>query len=134
MLAWLLVGITLLILEILSASFFIIFFGLGALTLAALLYFFFFPLHYQLLGFAVFAFLYFVIFRKLLKKKKKKTDLQEELIGRIAYVQESIEPYQCGKVLVGDTSWSATASIQIQKGSHVKILAHNNLTLEVTPL
>lgn len=136
MLLWILIGVSLLVLEILSSTFFILFFGLAALSIAGLLFFTFFAMHYQVLGFALLSFLYLVIFRKLLKLKKKKTqyDLSLQLIGEIALASEEISPQKIGKVLIGDTLWSATSSVVIKKGEKVTIVAQNNLTVEVKPL
>lgn len=136
MLLWILIGITLLVLEILSSTFFIVFFGLSALSIAGLLFFTFFAFHYQVIGFALLSFLYLVVFRKLFKSKRKKahSDFPHELIGSIALVHEEILPNQFGKVLIGDTFWKATSLVEIQKGEKVKIIAQNNLTLEVKPL
>jgi membrane protein implicated in regulation of membrane protease activity len=136
MLLWILIGVVLLVLEILSSTFFILFFGLGALSIAGLLFFTPFALHYQVAGFAFLSFLYLVLFRKLLKFKKQKNsyEVSHDLIGEMATVYEDIAPYQEGKVLVGDTFWKATSLAQIHKGTKVKIIGQNNLTLEVKPL
>lgn len=136
MLLWILVGISLLVLEILSSTFFILFFGLAALSIAGILFFVFFAIHYQVIGFALLSFLYLVIFRKLFKFKKKKQnhDFCPELIGAVAFVSEHISPHEFGKVLIGDISWKATSLVEIQKGEKVTIISQNNLTLEVKPL
>ena len=136
MLLWILIGVSLLVLEILSSTFFILFFGLAALSIAGLLFFTLFAFHYQLIGFALLSFLYLVVFRKFFKFKKKKQshDLFPELIGASALVSEDIFPCEFGKVLVGDTFWRATSLVEIQKGKKVTVIAQNNLTLEVKPL
>jgi len=134
MLTWILLGIALLVIEVLSVSFFMVFFGLGALTIAAILYFFVFPLPYQILGFSLLSCVYLACFRKLLKKRRKPFLIDSELIGAIALVKEDILPNAPGKILVGDTLWQATADRAILQGEKVKVLAHNNLTLEVKSL
>jgi inner membrane protein len=134
MIMWMFIGIALLVIELLSTTFFILFFGLAALTTAGIAYIWTIPLHDEILWFTICAFLYFICFRKLLKKKKKTPDTQDELIGQLARAYEDIMPHQLGKVMVGDTCWTATSTLPVQKGSQVKILAHHNLTLEVTPL
>lgn len=134
MLAWILIGIALLMIELLSTSFFIVFFGAGALTVAALMHFFVLTTPYQILGFALLSLTYFALFRKVLKKRKKTSSFESELIGAIAITEEDLVPHIPGKILVGDTCWKAISGVAIQKGSQVKVLAHNNLTLEVTPL
>lgn len=134
MLMWMFIGIALLIIELLSATFFILFFGLAALTTAGIAYVWALPLHDEILWFTILAFVYFICFRKLLKKKKKPLDTQDELVGQLALAHEDIMPNQLGKVMVGDTCWTATSALPVRKGTSVKILAHHNLTLEVTPL
>jgi membrane protein implicated in regulation of membrane protease activity len=131
---WICIGVVLLILEILTSTFFILFFGLAALSIALLLCFIIIPLHVQVLIFACISLLYVAFLRKALKHKKQRTSLlqiDEEFLGKPAFVHESILPNFPGKVLIGDTLWKATSSQQIPKGGKVKIISQNNLTVEV---
>jgi len=131
---WICIGVILLILELLTSTFFILFFGLAALNVAMILYFIMVPLHVQVLIFACISLLYVAFLRKVLKHKKKQTSslqLNEEFLGKPALVHESISPNFPGKVLVGDTLWTATSTQEISKGKKVKIISQNNLTVEV---
>jgi len=134
MLIWLFIGIALLFIELLTLSFFIIFFGLAALTLAAILVFTALTLPWQIFIFSAVTLLYFALGKNLLKKKNPSTVDQDQLIGTIATVVQPIFPKDAGKVLVGDTLWNATSSVALQKGSKVRIVAVSSLTLEVTPV
>jgi membrane protein implicated in regulation of membrane protease activity len=131
---WICVGVVLLIIEILTSTFFILFFALAALSIALLLYFILIPLHIQVLIFACISVLYVAFLRKALKYKKKQPPLfvmDEEFLGKRALVHKSISLNLPGKVLIGDTLWKATSHQEIPKGQKVKIISQNNLTLEV---
>ncbi len=131
---WICIGVILLILEILTSTFFVLFFGLAALSTALLLCFIIIPLHVQVLIFACISLLYVAFLRKALNHKKRQPSLpqnDEEFLGKLALVYESISRNSPGKVLIGDTLWKATSSQEIPKGGKVKIISQNNLTVEV---
>jgi len=134
MLFWIFIGIALLFVELLTLSFFIIFFGIAALSVALVLSLFALTLPWQIFVFSILSLLYFVIGKKVLPKKGKSVKEEDLLIGSIGIVQETIKAKDSGKVLVGDTLWSATSSISLQKGDKVRIVAVQGLTLEVFPL
>ncbi len=134
MLFWIFIGIALLFVELLTLSFFIIFFGIAALSVALVLSLFALTLPWQIFVFSILSLLYFVIGKKVLPKKGKSVKEEDLLIGSIGIVQETIKAKDSGKVLVGDTLWSARSSISLQKGDKVRIVAVLGLTLEVFPL
>jgi membrane protein implicated in regulation of membrane protease activity len=134
MLFWIFIGIALLFVELLTLSFFIIFFGIAALSVALVLSLFALTLPWQIFVFSILSLVFFVLGKKVLPKKGKGLKEDDLLIGSIGIVQEPIKAKDSGKVLVGDTLWSATSSISLQKGDKVRIVAVLGLTLEVFPL
>lgn len=134
MLFWLFIGIALLLLELLTLSFFLIFFGVAALTVAVFLFLFSIALPWQIFLFSSLSLVYFIIGKRFLKKKGKSSKEEDLLIGAIGTVIEPIDPKDIGKVLVGDTTWNAISPSPLQKGDKVRIVALNGLTLEVFPL
>ncbi|MCH9630420.1 MAG: hypothetical protein S4CHLAM37_04190 [Chlamydiia bacterium] len=137
MLLWILIGVIFLIAEILTTSFFIVFFGLAAFTIAAICSIWLLQLPMQIGGFAVLALLYLLVFRRLFKKRKVKavTDFSDtSLIGEIGLIQEDVPSSGYGKVLVRDTYWRAVSNQNLGKGTKVKIINQQNLTLEVQVL
>ncbi|PCI95965.1 hypothetical protein COB11_00775 [Candidatus Aerophobetes bacterium] len=137
MLLWIFIGVIFLIAEILTTSFFIVFFGLAAFTIAAVSSIWFIQLPIQIGGFAVLALLYVLVFRKFFRKKKHKpiTDFSDtSLIGETGLIQEDVPSSGYGKVLVRDTYWRAVSNQNLGKGTKVKIINQQNLTLEVRVL
>lgn len=137
MLIWIFLGVILLILELLSLSFFIAFFGIGALCVALCLFFVALPLYSQVLLFGFTSLLLLLLFKKIFKPKKNFISSPSEtsdIIDAVAIVHADISPHALGKVYVGDTLWNATSSVTIHKGSEVKIISQKNLILEVRPL
>lgn len=137
MLLWVFIGIVFLIAEILTTSFFIIFLGLAAFTIAAICSVWFIQLPIQIGGFALLALIYVLAFRKIFRKRKLKniTDFTDtSLIGEIGLIEENIPLNGYGKVLVRDTYWRAVSNQDLAKGTKVKIIDQQNLTLEVRVL
>ncbi len=54
------------------------------------------------------------------------------LLGEIGVVKKEISPD--GKVFVHGELWNATATVQIEEGTKVKVVKVNNLVLEVAPV
>ena len=134
MLFWLFIGIALLLLELLTLSFFLVFFGVAALTIALLICCVALSLPWQIFCFSALSLLYFALGKNFLKKTGKSFKEQDLVIGSIATVTKTIHINDVGKVLVGDTLWNATSRAALQKGDKVRIVAVNGLTLEVLPL
>ena len=131
---WICIGALLLIIEMLSATFFMLFFSLAAFSTALILYCITLPLHFQILAFSLLTALYFLFLRKVFRRKKVAVQIDNDLLHRKAIVHEAITPSRPGKVLIGDTLWVATSSQTLIQGQSVKILSLNNLTVEVQAL
>lgn len=134
MLFWLLIGIVLIFIEILSMSFFIVFFGFGALSVAISLLFHTLSWPQQIILFTLLSLLYFVVGKNLFKGRGKESDLDKDLIGQTVLVEKEIHPNEPGKVLLRDTLWQASSKVHLQKGQRARIISISNITLEVLPL
>jgi membrane protein implicated in regulation of membrane protease activity len=134
MLFWIFIGIALLLLELLTLSFFIVFFGIAALSVALIVAFISLNLAWQIFIFSALSLVYFILGKKFLKKTVKSLKEQDLVIGSIGVVTQTIHLNDVGKVLVGDTHWNAISTSSLQKGDKVRIVAVNSLTLEVVPL
>ncbi len=139
---WALTGIFLLILEIVTPGFVAIFFGLGALVAALTTYLGLTPTFPA--GLLVFSLASVVLlfslrrfFRKTFQGKEKQADILlnfEVEEGKIVSVTEDIHPARPGRVRYQGTEWPATADQTILKGSQVRLLKRDNLTLVVEPV
>ncbi len=138
---WLYAGVILMLFELLAPGFVVFFFGLSAATVALLVAVLpeSFSLNWQLAAFSVLAIAYLVLLRRCMKvifsgaTESSKT-VDSEYIGRTAVVKKAIRPEVAGRVLLGDAEWSAEASVRIEEGVEVRIVAQNNLTFTVEPL
>ena len=142
-LAWFLVGLLLLLAELVTPGFVVIFFGVGAWVTSLLVAFGWLPtFNAQLLCFMVASILALVLFRKkgkaLFEGRRAggygASDAIESVVGEKAVVVEDIAPNAAGKVEFNGAHWQAEASVAISKGSTVSIVERRNLTLVVRPL
>ena len=137
---WFLIGLALLLLELLIPGLFLIFFGVGAWIVALLLVFFDMGITAQLLIFGTTSILGLLLLRKFLKDKFFKEDksgevsLEEEFINKVAVAESDLLPDIPGKVSFKGTQWSAISDKEIKKGSRVKILGKESITLKVTSI
>ncbi len=132
---WISIGILFLTLEILTTSFFLIFFGIAALIVALIVFYFSISLSSQILLFTFIAFLLLFLGRKVFKKTTFESSFEPDiLINQTAIVLEDCIGEQDVKVMVGDTVWTAHAKTALKKNQKVKIVSILNLTLEIQPL
>ena len=136
---WLYFGAFLMLMELLAPGFIIFFFGLSAGTVGLLRFAFgkAFGMTWQLAAFSAFSILYLVVLRRWLKKTflggkvETKTDFDNEHIGRVGKVTETIQPPLAGRVEIGDAEWTAVADMPVPAGAAVKVVSQNNLTMKV---
>ena len=134
---WLALGITLVIIEVMTPGLVSIFFGLSALTVALITWLV--PAlgqGWQWIAFSVFSVLYIFLLRKSLKKvfsgeREVSDSPNDEFSGKLAVVVEPVEPNKPGRVEFCGTNWTAEAETAIQAGVSVRILSRKNLTLRV---
>lgn len=136
---WLYLGAALMILELVSPGFVVFFFGLAAATTGVLRMFIGdgFSTTWQIFSFALFSVVYLVFLRRLVKKvflgntETSQSNFENDFPGKIAVVTERINPPLAGRVILGDSEWTATAENAIEKGVNVRIVSRDNLTLKV---
>jgi membrane protein implicated in regulation of membrane protease activity len=141
-LIWFLVGLLLLFIEMIVPGLVIIFFALGAWTVAAVCLFTALSLNAQLALFIIISVLSLVLARSWVKgiftgyvtsRQKVDEDLND-FLGQRVVVTERITPKLPGKVEFHGAPWLATADEEIDEGIVVEIIAKDNLTLKVETL
>jgi membrane protein implicated in regulation of membrane protease activity len=141
---WFLLGLVLMLAELVTPGFVIVFFGIGAWITALCMWIGIAnSFDVQLLVFLSGSILSLVLFRKQGKKyfqgrvSGKLTDTQsmDDVRGERAMVIEDIQPNTSqGKVEFHGTSWDAEAEVVIKKGTTVEIVERMNLLLKVKPV
>lgn len=132
LLFWIILGAILFLVEVITTSFFIVFFGFAAFSVALLTFFFSLALSTQAIYFVAFSVLYLFVLRRLIKKKKKKTWFAPNApIGEYGVAFDDILPNSYGRVVIRDTIWKAQSKGYVKKGSTIRVISQNNLTLEV---
>ena len=136
---WIYAGAALMLLELIVPGFVLCFFGLSAATVGLLRFAFgegFTPT-LQLAAFSALSVLYIVLLRRYLTKVfvggkvETKTDFDNESVGRVGRVTEAINPPLAGRVILGDSEWTATSEKPVPVGANVRVVAQANLTMTV---
>lgn len=136
---WLAGGLALVVAELATPSgFFIIFFGLGALTVGVLVAMnAVSSLGFELLWFSVLSVAYLLLFRGRLQARVQipPPPNVDSLIGVLAIPQEPLSPGVVGKVEVRGSTWSArnTSEVTLNVGQRARVAAVDGLTLTVVP-
>jgi membrane protein implicated in regulation of membrane protease activity len=136
---WIAGGLALVVAELATPSgFFIIFFGLSALTVGLLT-----GLNVvgaawaQWLLFSALSVAYILVFRRRLESRMRipPPPNVDSLVGVLAIVQERLLPGVVGKVEVRGSMWSArnTSSVILDAGQRARVTAVDGLTLAVIP-
>lgn len=136
---WLIAGIVLMLMELLTPGFVVFFFGLAAASVSLCMWVFpSFGAYWQLAAFSVFSVLYLVVLRRYVKSvfmgDKEQNAVADDLVGRVGRVTELIRPDVPGRVEIRDAGWTASAAVRIEPGEEVKVVAHDNLTVTVEKL
>jgi len=124
---WMILGFVLLIAEMFTTTFFIMWFGVSALFTALLSWLWVDSLTFQLLIFAVCSFLLVLFTRKLTNKfsgEPSRKITQDEIIGKIGLVTETIlADHSKGIVKIDGQEWRACSvnGVEIEKGENVVI-------------
>ena len=136
---WLAGGLALVVAELVTPSgFFILFFGLGALTVGALVGLgVVSSLGIELLLFTVFSVGYLLVLRNSLQTKipMPPSSNVDSLVGGLAIVQERLSPGVVGRVEVRGATWNArnTSDVTLSPGQRARVAAIDGLTLAVVP-
>jgi membrane protein implicated in regulation of membrane protease activity len=141
-LLWFLFGLVVMLGEIVTPGFVLIFFGLGAWVISLLLWFGI-PISFtsQLFIFLITSVLLLVLFRRFGKKyfqgkvsRPNVAGAVDDIRGERAIALSDIDPTIGGKVEFHGTLWNAESDIAIMKGASVEVLERNNLILKVKPI
>ena len=137
---WMAAGLVLVVLELAApGGFYVIFFGLAALVVGALVFLGIGgPLWVQLLAFSLLSAVSLLLFRNPLMRRMKFdrcTDDLDNLTGEPATALDDIAPAGDGRVELRGTTWRARNGGQapIARGSRVRVVAVDRLTVVVIP-
>lgn len=131
---WLIVAGILLVLEMMTMTFYLLWLCIGSLVAAAVALVAPEAYFWQVVAGCLVA-LVLTVFTKPLSRKfraaKGFKDIGTELVGKQGIVVEPIEPGQYGIVKVGGDSWSATATVPIGRDEKVRVLERGSTIIEV---
>lgn len=122
--------------EMLTISFFLMWFGIGASASAVLAYLGFDPL-VQFVAFIIISLVLIGIsrpFARRITKDSPKKAASDRLIGEDAVVTQEIKPHNEGMVKVQGDTWKAISSQTIEEGQIVNIESINGTKLVVKPI
>jgi membrane protein implicated in regulation of membrane protease activity len=131
---WLIIGGVLLIVEMLTLTFYLLWLGIGAVIAAAVAIFV--PDWYVVQGLSGgTAALVLTLFTKPLTRRFRESrgyrDAIQELVGKQGVVVAAIGPGKIGIVKVGNESWSATSLETLSKDDQVRVISRGTTVLEV---
>jgi hypothetical protein len=136
---WIVGGIVLILAELLIPSFFIVWFGLGALVVGLLALAFDLSLAAQLatwtLASLAMVWLWFKVFKQSFQKTRIGT-ADGEVVGEIGLLVSAVAPFQKGKVrfqrpLLGADEWVCLADTALAAGERVKVITVEGSFLKV---
>jgi hypothetical protein len=139
---WIVGGIVLVLAELVIPSFFIVWFGLGALLVGLLALAFDLSLTAQLatwtLASLAMVFLWFRVFKQSFVKTRAGT-ADGEAIGEIGLLVGAVAPFERGKVrfqrpVLGSDEWVCLADTAIAAGERVKVVAVEGSFLKVSKI
>jgi membrane protein implicated in regulation of membrane protease activity len=135
---WLAGGVVLLLIELATPSgFFVMFFGLGALTTGALARLELLDAAWaEWLTFSTSSLVYLLLFRGQLQGKVDKAPAEvDTLVGELAIPRERIQPGAVGRVDLRGTLWTARneASSPVEPGQRCRVTRVDNLLVSVQP-
>jgi inner membrane protein len=137
---WLIAGMVLLLLEVFAPGAFLIWFGLAALVVGALVWLIpVLPWQIQIIGFAALSVGLLLGYRAWRKRVPDSPDDQpllnkrtEQMIGRVFTLEQAIVNGR-GKIKVGDALWTVIGADQAV-GSTVRVIGTRDQNLQVEPL
>jgi inner membrane protein len=134
-LIWAIVGVVLIITEILSTTFVLVFFGIGALLVALLLFVgIVIGIKFQLVVFATSSLCLLAVMRKFLKKRFAGShDMVPDYINKIVPVSKDILPGEEGNITYRGSEWIAFSdhSEIIKIGEKVRVIGIDGIRLKV---
>jgi membrane protein implicated in regulation of membrane protease activity len=137
---WFLIGLLFALLELVVPGLLLVFFGIGAWIAALLTLLFDVSIGVQIFTFVLASVLSLVFLRNWFKKKFfqesniENNSFDDELTGKTALVETTIEKGKPGKVMFNGTLWDASSDSTIDVGTHVEIINKKSITLIVKPI
>ena len=129
-LIWILIAVLFIIMELITATFFLVWFGVGC-AVAAVLNYFGFNIYIQFIGFAVVSAVLILSTRKFADRitpESSKKTAAERLIGKTAKVIRKIDD-DSFVVSASGEEWSAHTNDLVDVGDTVKIVGINSIVL-----
>jgi len=137
---WIVFGIVLLIVEMSTGTFFMLGLGVGAIIVGGLDAWLRLSFTLELTIWMVLSSVAIGLWFKYLKQKPITNSGQSNYrLDTLGVVIEDIQPHSRGKVtfdtpVLGNTTWHATAKVDIDKETRIQIVQINGQLIEVTPL
>ena|SRR5690554_5742609 len=119
---WMIIGIVLIIAEMTTFTFYLLWLGIGAIVASVIAMFLPDNLLLQILVLSIVAIGLTYFTRPLTKRmagKKGYVDAIDDLVGKLGEVVDAIEFGATGVVRIGSETWSATADVPIAVGEKV---------------
>ena len=135
---WVVLGIVLMLLELAVPSFFLVWFGLGALIVGVLIAFYpTAPFAFQILGWTASSLVFLALWFKVFKPgmyKSRAGMARGSLIGEVALEVGGDVGVEIGfqKPILGDEVWESVADEEIRAGERVRVLEVEGNTLKVS--
>ncbi|RNI31130.1 NfeD family protein [Rufibacter latericius] len=134
---WLIAGILLLVAEMLTGTFYLLWLGIAALVAAVLAYFFPENLWLPPVGASSSALLLLLLTKPLTARARLARgyhDPSHQLVNLHGEVVEKIAPGRLGIVRVGNEVWSAKAQEELDMGQRVLVVSQSSTVLQVVPI
>ena len=137
---WIVFGIILLILEMTTGTFFMLGLGVAAILVGTLDTFFDTSFTMELSIWLILSIIAIAVWFKYFKADVVSDSGQSNYrLDTLGTVTEEIAPHNRGKVtfdtpVLGNTSWHATAKINIEKNTRIQIVQINGQLIEVAPV
>lgn len=133
---WMIAGLVLLIIELITTTFFLMWIGLGALV-TALASIWVEPHWAQWVIFSLVSLILLIVSRPLVRSIHGRVEVPsnvDQVVGQTAIVLEAIDPQaNTGRVRIGSDEWRARSDDRIAQGEQVLVESVSGATLRVTP-
>ena len=135
---WLVFGFALVLLELMLPTFFILWFGIGAVLVSLIAYLApSLQLDMQVLLWVIFSSITTVLWFKVFRKKPDNRWTADSVIGEVGLLTAKVSEFQKGRVrfqkpILGNEEWICVADAEILPGERVRITAIEGNTARIT--
>lgn len=136
LIVWACVSLALIALETLAPGVFMLWLGLAAAAVFAILLVVPLPVVWQAVAFIVLSFVSIVIYIKFFRGTERESDQpllnrrSEQLVGQVYVLEQAIVDGR-GRLKIGDAFWTAEGP-DLAQGTRVRVVAARNMSLQVT--